>query len=686
MIVFPQIAGYRITRLIGQGGMARVYAAVEAELEREVAIKVVSLSGAPASALISAAKAEQDQDFSSRLEFEARSLARLRHPNIVELYRFGRLSHPEVGAPALYYVMPLLTGGDLGHWLKPAPEVKVHALLADLLDALGHAHEAGIVHRDVKPENILFDQHGRPQLADFGAAFALDCASTTSRLTQEGFAVGSLGYMSPEQARGQAISGASDLYSLGVVAFELLTDTRSHSGSDAVAIALAQIELPPASLPLGLSHWQTFFATALDPNPHKRFASAAAMKAALPVLRDGAIDSGDKTVFQRMAPYVPNDGVGQVTRVLAIKTAQPNPTKPLLLMCLGLSAALLIGYGFYSWKMQVQRAQQAQFETLRFALSRAPEGGEQALLQQADAVLAVANVRMLAAAAMARKLVSLKSLAQREGNASANLSALTQPWLDIDRLRTRYQIARSPALTQLESDLTHRVQETLVLAAEQFDRTTALQVLPLAQALARSQTALAPIIRLATAIPEIGGTYQDQSGILLRLIRAPNGNTPGLAVMANALTQDQFVGYATTQKLEVAACNGAAANSTVRGCMDQTMGKAIARWLSGRSSAEFTLPSSTQWQAAHALAPVLKSHFAASRECRVVTYSQRPNVVKRTWGGIKSVFGGQKAQPTNTQFCGGELVFALDGSGKSAVASTTNTVLVLVVVLGRNTG
>ena len=263
---FPQIDGYRITRLIGQGGMARVYAAIEAELEREVAIKVVQLDP------------NRDAEIASRLEFEARSLARLRHPHIVELYRFGRLS-----TSALYYVMPLLSGGDLGHWLKPVAEAKVCALMCDLLDALGHAHQAGIVHRDVKPENILFDQHGRVQLADFGAAFALEVSSTTtSRLTQEGFAVGSLGYMSPEQARGQGVSGLSDLYSLAVVAFELLTDSRCHNGNDAVAIALAQIEQPPSQLPTELAHWQAFFARALAPNPHQRYPNAMAMKAALP--------------------------------------------------------------------------------------------------------------------------------------------------------------------------------------------------------------------------------------------------------------------------------------------------------------------------------------------------------------------------------------------------------------------
>ena len=654
---FPQIDGYRITRLIGQGGMARVYAAVEAELEREVAIKVVRLDP------------DRDAEIASRLEFEARSLARLRHPHIVELYRFGRLS-----TSALYYVMPLLSGGDLGHWLKPVAENKVKALVCDLLDALGHAHQAGIVHRDVKPENILFDQHGRVQLADFGAAFALDnTSSTTSRLTQEGFAVGSLGYMSPEQARGQGVSGLSDLYSLAVVAFELLTDSRCHNGNDAVAIALAQIEQPPAQLPVELAHWQAFFACALNPNPHQRYPSAAAMKAALPKLQSSVANADTRT--QHTTHSMPGPSVTSATRVMPItQVTVRNSFKKWLLIAL-LTAISVGGVAWYIWN---KSQQQLQFERLQSALEQAPESTAQELLGKSADSLSAAQTAALAAKIMQRMLGTIQRLALAEGDAAANLNAIAGPWAKLDLLRVKYQLSNSAELAELEESLTRRVEETLNLATEQFDRSTAKQVLPLAQALARTQAKLSPLIQRAANIPEIGGEYTDANGLRMRLVSLPKGKNQGLAVMANALTQKEFDRYVTALKLQPSSCSQAAAE---RRCMDQAQANAIAKWFSAQSNSAFSVPNSAEWQNARAYAPLLNDQFAASSECRILTQSQRPNVVKRTWGNIKSVFGGQKARSTATRSCNGELVFALDGSGRSTVASAEQTVLVLVKVL-----
>ena len=658
MQAFPQIDGYRITRLIGQGGMARVYAAVEAELEREVAIKVVRLDP------------DRDAEIASRLEFEARSLARLRHPHIVELYRFGRLS-----TSALYYVMPLLSGGDLGHWLKPVAENKVRALLCDLLDALGHAHQAGIVHRDVKPENILFDQHGRVQLADFGAAFALETtSSTTSRLTQEGFAVGSLGYMSPEQARGQGVSGLSDLYSLAVVAFELLTDTRCHIGNDAVAIALAQIEQPPAQLPIELAHWQAFFACALNPNPHQRYPSAAAMKAALPKSLSSVANADATTQHTTHSMLGPS--VTSATRLIPIRLVTParNSFKKWLLLAL-LTATSVGGIAWYAWN---KSQQQLQFERLQSALAQAPEGTAQELLSNSADSLSAAQTAALAAKIMQRMLGTIQRLALAEGDAAANLNAIAGPWVKLDLLRVKYKLSNSAELAELEASLARRVEETLMLASEQFDRATAQQVMPLAQALARTQAKLSPSIQSAANIPEIGGEYTDANGLRMRLVSLPKGKSHGLAVMANALTQIEFDRYVTALKLQPRKCAVAAAE---RRCIDQAQANAIAKWFSTQSNSAFTVPNSAEWQNARAFAPQLNDQFAASSECRVLTQSQRPNVVKRTWGNIKSVFGGQKARSTATRSCNGELVFALDGSGKSTVASPEQTVLVLVKVL-----
>ncbi len=652
---FPQIDGYRITRLIGQGGMARVYAAVEAEIEREVAIKVVSLDP------------NRDAEMVSRLEFEARSLARLRHPHIVELYRFGRLS-----TSALYYVMPLLTGGDLGHWLKPVTESKVTALMADLLDALGHAHQLSIVHRDVKPENILFDQHGRVQLADFGAAFSLDSSSRTStRLTQEGFAVGSLGYMSPEQARGQGVSGLSDLYSLAVVAFELLTDSRCHNGEDAVAIALAQIEQPPAQLPDDLAHWQAFFARALDPNPHQRYQSAAAMKAALPNFL-----ASSAAIAVAQTPSTPRLSTTTATRLMPVTQHTHVRTKLkkwLMVAVLGAIGMSIVAR--YAWN---DNQQQLQFERLQSELMQASEGKATELLSSGAGSLSAPQTSVLADKIMQRMLRTIQGLALAEGDASANLNAIAAPWTKLDLLRRKYQLSNSPELSELEADLTRRVEETLILASEQFDRATAQQVLPLAQALSSTQPKLTEAIQRAANTPAIGGEFTDASGIRMRLVAAPNGKNSGMAIMASALTAPEFDRYTSALKLRPNLCPQ---TSSGRGCMDQKQANAVASWYSTQSSSPFTVPDASVWKKVYLMAPKLADKFAVSRECKILTHNQRPNVAKRAWGNIKSVFGGEKAQSSSTRSCNGELVFALDGSGKSAVASAEKTVLVLVKVL-----
>jgi hypothetical protein len=264
---FPQLPGYEIQSELGRGGMAVVYSAIEADLGRQVAIKVVRGDAT-------------EPGHIQRLENEARGLAALHHPHIVDLYRFGRT---EDGS--LFYVMPLLPGGSLEDVPKPMPEERVVALLDNLLDALAHAHAADIIHRDIKPANILFDRHGRPLLADFGAAFM---RKRDARLTSHGHAIGSSGFMSPEQARGMAVDARSDLYSVAVLAFELLTGKMPFEGEDALSTALAQIEQPVPLLPEQLKHWQSFFYRALAVNAEHRYSRAAAMRAAIHALRASA--------------------------------------------------------------------------------------------------------------------------------------------------------------------------------------------------------------------------------------------------------------------------------------------------------------------------------------------------------------------------------------------------------------
>jgi len=265
------VPGYEIQSELGRGGMAVVYSAIEKDLDRPVAIKVVR------------GEAGDPDGHIQRLENEARGLAALHHPHIVDLYRFGRLDDG-----SLYYVMPLLSGGSLEDWPKPVPEAQVVALLKDLLAALEHAHAADIIHRDIKPANILFDRLKRPMLADFGAAFM---RKREERLTSHGGAIGSSGYMSPEQARGQSVDARSDLYSTAVLAFELLTGSRPFDGADGLAVALAQLEKPVPRLPDELKHWQAFFDKLLSVNPAQRYPSAAAMAAAIDALQRAPSDA-----------------------------------------------------------------------------------------------------------------------------------------------------------------------------------------------------------------------------------------------------------------------------------------------------------------------------------------------------------------------------------------------------------
>ncbi|MBL8298620.1 MAG: SUMF1/EgtB/PvdO family nonheme iron enzyme [Rhodanobacteraceae bacterium] len=249
-----EIPGYRIVRQLGQGGMATVYLAVQNALDREVAIKVLGADRAPS------------EDLIKRFENEARVIAKLDHPHIVSIYEVGRASSGH-----LYYTLPYLPNGDLSKRKDSGDQERIVGILRNLAHALGHAHRHGIVHRDVKPENVLFDKLDRPQLADFGIALV---RHSDVRVTREGATLGSTGYMSPEQARGQVLDGRSDLYSLGVMAYELLTGDLPFHGPDALSVALAHVEQPAPRLPPQRKHWQPVMDKLLAKDPAQRYATA----------------------------------------------------------------------------------------------------------------------------------------------------------------------------------------------------------------------------------------------------------------------------------------------------------------------------------------------------------------------------------------------------------------------------
>ncbi|MEO6351240.1 MAG: protein kinase [Candidatus Limnocylindrales bacterium] len=219
---------YELIELIGQGGMATIYRAHDSELGRDVAVKVLR------------AEYGRDPAFVQRFRQEAQSAAALNHPNVVNVYDYGM----EAGDP--FIVMELIDGGDLAlliseqGYLQPLAAAKIAQQIYEALDA---AHQRRIVNRDVKPTNVLLTSARRVKVADFGIARAF----SEAQLTMPGTTLGSVHYFSPEQARGEVVTTASDVYSAGLVLFEMLTGRRAWTGDSVGAVAVARLTgEPPA--------------------------------------------------------------------------------------------------------------------------------------------------------------------------------------------------------------------------------------------------------------------------------------------------------------------------------------------------------------------------------------------------------------------------------------------------------
>lgn len=246
-----QIPGYRVIRKINQGGMSTVYLAIQISVGRVVALKVMSptLNGDPA--------------FSERFQREANIVGQLSHPNIVAIYDIGR--HESLN----YIAMDYLPGGSVhDQMMKGISTVDALRITREMAIALDHAHEKGYIHRDIKPENILFRADGSAVLTDFGVAKGI---IGVSRMTNVGQVVGTPHYMSPEQTRGKTVDARSDLYSLGVVFYEMLTGSVPFQGDEAVAIAIKHISAPVPRLPRQYQAYQKILDKLLAKDPEHRF-------------------------------------------------------------------------------------------------------------------------------------------------------------------------------------------------------------------------------------------------------------------------------------------------------------------------------------------------------------------------------------------------------------------------------
>jgi serine/threonine-protein kinase len=263
------IAGrYQLIALVGEGGMATLWRAMDEQLEREVAVKILRPQfGA-------------DPGFAARFRNEARIAGSLSHPSIVQVYDFG--TDPEGGDQ--YIVMQLVEGQDLAAVLRergPLPVNEAVGIGAAVADALDAAHRHGLVHRDIKPGNILITPAGRTLVTDFGISRAITDAS----MTVTGTTIGSVHYFSPEQAAGEEVGPPSDMYALGIVLYEMLSGRRPFQADSAAGVALKRLNEPPPPLSTGIRpippRLESVVMRALARDPARRYASAADLARAL---------------------------------------------------------------------------------------------------------------------------------------------------------------------------------------------------------------------------------------------------------------------------------------------------------------------------------------------------------------------------------------------------------------------
>ena len=253
---------YHLLDIIGKGGMATVYRAHQASMDRDVAIKVMSLDLA------------DEPEFATRFKHEAQIIARLQHPHIVPVYDFGTESRR-----LTFLVMRLLPGGSLGDELRKGglSTERVIELTRQIASALDYAHQRGVIHRDLKPTNVLLDEQGNAYLTDFGIAKMIG-GSTITGVTSPGSVMGTPTYMAPEQWRSEPVDARTDVYALGVIVYQMLLGQVPFSSETPHGLMYQHLDSEPPSprtikpgLPMGI---EPVIRKALAKSPNERYASA----------------------------------------------------------------------------------------------------------------------------------------------------------------------------------------------------------------------------------------------------------------------------------------------------------------------------------------------------------------------------------------------------------------------------
>lgn len=316
------IPGYTILKQLGRGGMAAVYLALQESIDREVALKIML------------PQLSIDETFSARFLREARISAKLAHPNIVSVFDVG------VSGNTHYISMEYHPGGDLKALMKQGVSVEqtLH-IIKEIASALDFAGKKGFVHRDIKPENILFSQTGSAVLADFGIARATE---KDTQLTATGSIIGTPQYMCPEQIQGKHVDNRSDLYSLGVVFYQMLTGKVPYTGDSAVSIGIKHISEPIPALAQSLSKYQSFLEKTMAKDPEHRWKNGSEMVTTLDALQADETGTVSATI---QTTLIDNNAATQILT----PTTENKAGGVKWGIALGL-VLVLVGSAFFSWQ------------------------------------------------------------------------------------------------------------------------------------------------------------------------------------------------------------------------------------------------------------------------------------------------------------------------------------------------
>ncbi|NIR30431.1 MAG: serine/threonine protein kinase [Gammaproteobacteria bacterium] len=332
-----KIPGFQIQETIGAGGMATVYLALQESLGRSVVLKTLHKADAPS------------ESYAERFLNEARIIAALRHPHIITIYDVGTTDE------LLYIAMEYVDGGDLGARIRAGLEPsEALDIVAKIASALQCAHCEGVIHRDVKPANILFRHDGTPVLSDFGIAKQI---TVDSELTATGTIVGSPVYMSPEQAEGTPLDVRTDIYSLGIIFYEMLTGRRAYPGDSAIKIILQHLQGPIPTLPKELERFQSFLERMAAKDREQRFGDAAAVVAAAQKLQREELTRHTPPSPPRMVatPDGPTAAIATVEgQTVVVPLAQPERKRlRALLSSLALFGAGLATFYVYTETLKI---------------------------------------------------------------------------------------------------------------------------------------------------------------------------------------------------------------------------------------------------------------------------------------------------------------------------------------------